>query len=76
MESILIAKMETRLVKGKSVMKHEGIDYEEDNKEDTIEAPQKAQQHTGIELFMRRSYSIPERPDVKVERTVWAYRER
>ena len=76
MVSNLVAKMETRLVKGKSVMEHEGIDYEEEAQEDSIDASQKVQQQTGFALFMRRSYSIPKRPDVRIERTVWAYRER
>ena len=29
----------------------------------------------GVELFMHRKYSLPERPDVEIERTVWAYRD-
>lgn len=29
----------------------------------------------GIELFMHRRYSLPERPDVEIERTIWAYRD-
>ena len=72
MGSSLVARMETRLMKEKPVMKEEGIGYEEDD----LEATQEPQQQTGVELLMRRSYSIPKRPGVKVERTVWAYRER
>lgn len=29
----------------------------------------------GVELFMHRKYSLPERPDVEIERTIWAYRD-
>ena len=68
----LVASMGTKPIREKPAMEHEGIDYEED----TIIMPQEAQQQTGVELLMRRSYSIPKRPGVKVERTVWAYRER
>ncbi|MBI2141673.1 hypothetical protein HYU16_04605 [Candidatus Woesearchaeota archaeon] len=72
MGSSLVASMETRPIRGKPAMEHEGVGYEEDD----MEATQEPQQQTGMELLMRRSYSIPKRPGVKVERTVWAYRER
>ncbi len=67
----LVASMETRPVRGKPAMEHEGIDYE-----DAVSIPQKESAETHLELLVHRKYSLPERPDVEIERTVWAYREK
>ncbi|MEK6837245.1 MAG: hypothetical protein AABX69_01220 [Nanoarchaeota archaeon] len=72
MGSSLVTKMETRLIRGKSVMEHEGIDYEGD----ATATPQKGSAEAQLELLVHRKYSLPERPDVEIERTVWAYRDR
>ncbi len=72
MGNSLVARMETRLMKGKPVMEQEGIDYEED----AVSIPQRESAGTHLELLVHRRYSLPERPDVEIERTVWAYRDR
>ncbi|MBI2580350.1 hypothetical protein HYV85_00925 [Candidatus Woesearchaeota archaeon] len=68
----LVARMEARLAKEKSVLEHEDIGYEED----AVSIPQKESAGTHLELLVHRRYSLPERPDIEIERTVWAYREK
>lgn len=76
MGSSLVAKMETRLIRGKPVMEHEdehgSIGYEED----ATATPHKGSAEAYLKLLVHRKYSLPERPDVEIERTVWAYREK
>ncbi len=75
MGSSLVASME-RPIRGKPAMEHEeehgSIGYEEN----AISMPQREPTERHLELLVHRKYSLPERPDVEIERTVWAYREK
>lgn len=72
----LVVGMETRQIRGRQVMEREeepdSIGYEES----AIGMQQKEPAGTHLELLVHRKYSLPERPDVEIERTVWAYREK
>lgn len=61
----LFRKIENRLLRGKALM--DNIASRKDSS---------AQQQTSLELFVQRRYSVPERPDVEIERHVWALRGR
>ncbi|MBI2144327.1 hypothetical protein HYU17_04230 [Candidatus Woesearchaeota archaeon] len=63
MHNNVFRRIENRLLRGKAL-----FDYEQTKGEKP--------QQTSLEIFMRRSYGIPERPDVDVERSVWGYRSR
>lgn len=59
----LFRELENRLLRGKALA--ENINSQKNSG---------LQQQTSLELFMRRRYSTPERPDVEVEQKVWALR--
>lgn len=61
----LFRKIENRLLRGKALM-------------DNVASRKKigAQQQMSLELFVQRRYSMPEKPDVEIERRVWAFRGR
>lgn len=60
----LFRRIENRLLRGKVLMDH--------IRQKNSGAPQQ----TSLELFMREEYSLPNRPDVEIERSVWAFRGR
>ena len=63
MSSELFSPIEKGLLKGKALSEQE---------ENKVTAPGQAR----LELFFHKRYRLPERPDVEIERTVWAYRAR
>ena len=63
MDSELVSSIESRLLKGKAIL---------EQGENEAAAPRQAR----LELFFHKTYSIPARPDVEIERTVVIYRSR
>ena len=61
MDSELVSSIESRLLKGKAIL---------EQGENELPAPRQAR----LVLFLHKTYSIPARPDVEIERTVVIYR--
>ena len=65
-----MGELETRLLRGKAALDYEDAEQYSEN----AEAVKHAAGQTKLEFFMRRKYRLPQRPDVEIERRVWASR--